>query len=76
MNLPRYCPVGNHTLGGAMFRTLANGKLNRECRNCEAIKQQRKRVQAIKNVPFDGVDIDAIHFKLGAVRLGVKPTGY
>lgn len=64
----RYCPTGNHFRPLRAFR-VRGGKLARDCTGCEAARRvdQAKRQAAGLPPTFDGVDIDRIHYKLGAV---------
>lgn len=47
----------------------------RDCKACEKAAKIRASARApvLKVGPMQGVDIDAIHFKLGAVKPGVRP---
>jgi hypothetical protein len=58
----RWCARGNHFSPIGMFALNGKGRPVRDCRNCA------RRVLT----PMRGVDIDRIHYKLGAIRRGVE----
>lgn len=71
----RFCPYGQHWLPPDRFR-VSDGGMARDCKACEATRRRmnlhpelRRNAEAAR---FPGVDIDAIHFKLGAVRKGYR----
>lgn len=63
----RWCPTGQHWKPIDRFRTSPNGRPARDCNDCEAARRTRTHAQP-DGPRMDGVDIDAIHYKLGAVR--------
>lgn len=63
----RWCSRGQHHRPLEAFRqfdTPGGMRLARDCKLCE---EKAARGRELARLPFDGVDIDAIHFKLGAV---------
>lgn len=56
----RWCALGNHHRPESDFDRGYLGRLMRDCRRCHASRK----------APMLGVDIDAIHWKLGKVRKG------
>lgn len=78
----RWCPNGQHWSPLTNFRELRRynsisgvRKRARDCMECERNARIRANARAPvpKMEPMRGVDIDAIHFKLGAVKSGVRP---
>lgn len=53
----RWCASGNHFVAHSKFKSYG-GAIARDCEACRAKTK----------APMLGVDIDAIHYKLGAVR--------
>lgn len=67
----RWCPLGQHLRPLTAFRgidTPAGLRLARDCRWCEGRRAQVLKARAL---PMTGVDIDAVHFKRGAVAPGL-----
>jgi hypothetical protein len=56
-----WCEAGNHYRLAVHFRKSTNGKPARNCHDCEIARLE-------PTAEFPGVDIDAIHHKLGAIR--------
>lgn len=68
----RWCPTGNHFRPLGAFRVAA-GKRARDCARCEAKRAAHARRQAAElPATFEGVDIDRIHYKLGAIARGPR----
>lgn len=76
--MTKWCYGGQHMAPLTSFRQV-NGKPFRDCQTCEARKREPwsspvnsipvERPKVRRKYPdFSGVDIDAIHYKLGAVR--------
>lgn len=69
----RWCPTGNHFRKRVYFNVGTNGKIARDCADCESARKLGRKTAVggrIIRQELDGVDIDAIHFKLGAIRPG------
>lgn len=70
----RYCPTGNHMRSEVFFAGSKSGRLHRDCIDCEVARANGNKTNAsgriirAENPRFPGVDIDRIHYKLGAVR--------
>jgi len=59
----RFCPSGQHYRPLDAFNLKANGSPARDCKRC----QETARAHRPKD-KFPGVDIDAIHYTLGAIK--------
>jgi hypothetical protein len=71
--MDRHCADGNHWAPIEAFGRIGN-RYARDCRACLGRRSEAaKKIIWMRTTRFDGVDIDAIHFKLGAVKPGVKP---
>lgn len=77
--IDRFCPTCSRFRRERMFRVISghaggfgsNLKLARDCVECEDARIRRSKGQAIAGRPqsdVSGVDIDAIHYKRGAVK--------
>lgn len=64
----RYCAGGNHFRNVTSFRSMSNGRPARDCVDCELAKERGRKASLAAKPARDGLDIDAIHYKLGAVR--------
>lgn len=66
----RGCPTCRRFKSIESFRMFAGGKPHRDCIQCEQEKRVRanERLRVVEDRRFAGVDIDAIHYKLGAVK--------
>ncbi len=67
MRQERWCQTGQHWKPVAHFRTSTNGRPARDCHDCEIAKLARPNARP-EPPRLDSVDIDAIHYKLGAIR--------
>lgn len=67
----RFCPTGNHFRKLVYFNQTIAGRPHRDCKDCELAKSFGRKTALggrIIEQKMDGVDIDAIHYKLGLVR--------
>ena len=68
--MDRYCPTCSQWRSESIFRVIGEKRLARDCKECEDFRAKRACLARSRPDPtdFSGVDIDAIHYKLGLVK--------